>query len=132
MAVAVLAGMCFAGRAHADETLIESLKKACNKELTTFCKGVVPGEGRILACMYAFEPKVSDKCLYAMYDASVQLEAAVTAVKFAATQCKDDLMKYCANVKVGEGRALACLHKNDKNVSDACKDALKQTGLAAQ
>ncbi len=119
------------GRAQAQtsDTLADELKKACNKELTTFCKGVPPGQGRILACLYAFEDKVSDKCMYALYDASLQLEQAVAAVKFAATQCKGDLEKYCANVQVGQGRALACLKKNDKNVSQPCKDALKQTGL---
>ncbi len=118
-----------AGQAQAADTLVDSLKKACNKELTTFCKGVPQGQGRILACLYAFQDKVSDKCIYALYDASLQLEEAVAAVKFAASQCKDDLQKFCANVEIGQGRALACLNKNDKNVSQACKDALKQTGL---
>ena len=117
------------GRAQAQETVVEGLKKACHKELTTFCKGVTPGEGRILACLYAFEDKVSDKCVYAVYDAAAQLEQAATAMKFAASACKDDLQKFCANVKVGQGRALACLGKNEKEVSQACKDALKQTGL---
>ncbi len=115
--------------ARAEETLLGGLKKACHKELTTFCKGVTPGEGRILACLYAFEDKVSDRCIYALYDASTELEQAVTAVKFAASACKDDLQKFCANVKLGQGRALACLGKNEKDVSQACKDALKQTGL---
>jgi hypothetical protein len=118
-----------AGRAQAADTLGDQLKKACNKELTTFCKGVVPGEARILACLYAFEDKVSDKCAYALYDGALQLEQAVGALKFAASQCKDDLLKYCANVEVGQGRALACLKKNEKGVSPGCKDALKQTGL---
>ncbi len=119
------------GRAQAQttDTLADDLKKACNKELTTFCKGVPPGQGRILACLYAFEDKVSDKCMYGLYDASLQLEQAVAAIKFAASQCKSDLDKYCANVQVGQGRGLACLKKNDKNVSQPCKDALKQTGL---
>jgi Cysteine rich repeat len=118
-----------AGGARADDTMVNNLKKACNKELTTFCKGVPPGEGRILACLYAFEDKVSDKCIYALYDASLELKAAVAAVEFAATQCKDDLVKFCGNVKVGEGRGLACMQKNQAAASDQCKDALKQTGL---
>jgi hypothetical protein len=113
----------------AEQSLADSVKSACSKELSTFCKGVVPGEGRILACLYAFEDKVSDKCEYAVYDAAARLEQAATALKYAATQCKDDLAKFCSNVKMGEGRALACLNKNDKNVSEGCKDALKQTGL---
>lgn len=125
MGALLLAG----GRAGAAETLADSIKKACNKELSTFCKGVPQGEGRILACLYAFEDKVSDKCVYAVYDAAAQLEQAATAVKFAASECKADLQKFCADVKPGQGRGLACLDKHDKDVSQACKDALKQTGL---
>ncbi len=125
----LVGALLVAGRAQAAETLADSLRKACNKELTTFCKGVPEGEGRILACLYAFEDKVSDKCIYAVYDASLELEQAVAAIKYAASQCKDDLQKFCANVEVGQGRALACLDKNAKNVSQTCKDALKQTGL---
>jgi hypothetical protein len=117
------------GRAKADQTLADTLKKACNKELTTFCKGVPPGGGRILACLYAFEDKVSDKCIYALYDADLELKQAVAAIEFAATTCKDDLVKFCGNVQVGQGRALACMQKNMKDVSEPCKDALKQTGL---
>jgi len=118
-----------AGRAQAADTMVDGLKKACNKELTTFCKGVPQGEGRILACLYAFEDKVSDKCIYALYDASAQLKAAVAAVEFTASQCKDDLLKFCGDVAVGQGRGLACLQKNEKSMSQPCKDALKQTGL---
>jgi hypothetical protein len=115
--------------ARADESLVEGLKKACHTELTTFCKGVQPGEGRILACLYAFQDRVSGKCTYAIYDAAAQLDQAATALKFAASECKDDLLKYCGNVQVGNGRVKACLDKNEKSLSDKCKDALKQTGI---
>jgi len=125
IAVSLLLG----GKAQAADDLIAGLKKACNKELTTFCKGVQPGEGRILACLYAFEDRVSGKCEYAIYDAAAQLEQAATALKFAAAECKDDLLKYCGNVQVGKGRVKACLDKNEKSLSDRCKDALKQTGI---
>ena len=125
VSVLLLAG----GPAHAEDTIVDSIKKACNKELTTFCKGVPTGEGRVLACLYAFEDKVSDKCVQTVYDAAVQLEQAVAALKFAASQCKTDLQKFCADVRPGEGRGLACLNKHDKDVSQTCKDALKQTGL---
>jgi len=89
--------------ARAEESLVEGLKKACHTELTTFCKGVQPGEGRILACLYAFQDRVSGKCTYAIYDAAAQLDQAATALKFAASECKDDLLKYCGDVKVGNG-----------------------------
>ena len=117
------------GWAQADDSLVEGLKKACHKELTTFCKGVRPGEGRILACLYAFQDRVSGKCEYAIYDAAAQLEQAAVALKFAAAECKDDLLKYCGNVEVGNGRVKACLDKNEKSLSEKCKEALKQTGI---
>ena len=125
----VVAALFMAGRAQAEDSVADKVKKACNKELSTFCKGVVPGEGRILACLYAFEDKVSDACEYAVYDAAAQLEQAATALKFVASQCRADLEKFCGNVQPGQGRALACLNKNEKDVSQTCKDALKQTGL---
>ena len=125
MGTLLLAG----GRALAEEDTIAALRKACQKELSTFCKGVPEGEGRVLACFYAFQDKVSDKCMSALYDASAPLERAVTALKYAASQCKDDLNKFCADVKLGQGRGLACLKKNEKSVSQNCNDALKQTGL---
>ena len=118
-----------AGRVQAEESLVEGLKKACHKELTTFCKGVQPGEGRVLACLYAFQDRVSGKCEYAVYDAAAQLEQAAMALKFAAAECKDDLLKYCGNVEVGNGRVKACLDKNEKSLSEKCKEALKQTGI---
>jgi hypothetical protein len=126
----VLGALLLIGRtALAADTVADNVRKSCSKELSTFCKGVPEGEGRILACLYAFEAKVSDKCVQAVYDAAVQLEQAVTAVKFAANECKADLQKYCADVKLGEGRGLACLNKHDKDVSQTCKDALKATGI---
>jgi hypothetical protein len=117
------------GRAAAQDAMLDAVKKACHTELTTFCKGVVPGEGRTLACLYAFEEKVSDKCVYAVWDAAAELEQAIAAVKFAATQCKSDLQKFCTDVPLGQGRGLACLENNEKAVSQGCKDALAQTGL---
>ena len=42
--------------------------------------------------------------------------------EFAAAECKVDLLKYCGDVKVGNGRVKACLDKNAKSLSDKCKD----------
>ena len=126
----VLGALLLAGwPALAADSIADNIRKSCSKELSTFCKGVPEGEGRILACLYAFEAKVSDKCVQAVYDGAVQLEQAVAALKFAASQCQADFKKFCAEVKPGEGRGLACLNKHDKDVSQTCKDALKATGL---
>src|SRR4030042_6864835 len=85
-----------AAGAWAQYSIIDNVKKACATERMTYCSQVTPGEGRVLACFYAHEDKLSGSCQYALYEAAAELDAFATAVNHLATQCKDDLMKYCA------------------------------------
>lgn len=94
-------------------------------ELTTYCKDVTPGEGRVLACLYAFGDKLSGRCEYSLYDAAAQLERFVAALSYVVNECNDDLVKLCGGVVAGEGRLLECLEKNDAKVSERCKLAIK-------
>ena len=109
--------------------LVETVAKGCEKELAAYCQGVTPGDGRILACLYAHADKLSGQCEYALFDAAAQLERAVAALAYLAYECGDDLEKYCIDVSAGEGRLLDCLNRNEKKVSGRCKQALKATGL---
>lgn len=113
----------------AEKGLVETVSEGCKAELDTYCKAVTPGEGRVLACLYAHGDKISGKCEYALYDAAVQLERAVAALSYVANECADDLDEHCSDVAVGEGRLLRCLEKNDKKVSSRCKQALKDVQL---
>ena len=105
------------------------VQEGCKADIAKFCKDVTQGEGRVLACLYAYGDKLSNRCEYALYDASAQLQRAVTALNYAATECRDDLQKFCSDVKSGEGRLMQCLDKNSAKVSTRCKQALKDTGL---
>jgi len=109
--------------------IVETVATGCKKELAAYCKDVTPGEGRVLACLYAHEDKLSGRCDYALYDAAAQLDRAVNALAYVAEECGDDMDKYCAEVPTGEGRLLDCLEKNEKNINSRCKDALKDTGM---
>jgi hypothetical protein len=121
-AVTVVGNVCAQG-------LIETVANGCQSEITTYCKEVKPGEGRVLACLYAYQDKLSGKCEYALYDAAARLERAVAALSYAAKECEADLVANCASVKAGEGRLLECLDKNEAKVSARCKGALKEVGL---
>jgi len=123
MSFGVVGSLC------AQETLIETIANGCKTEIETYCKAVTPGEGRILACLYAYQDKLSGKCEYALYNAAVRLERAVAALTYVANECEADLAANCSGVKAGEGRLLQCLEKNDAKVSKRCKDALKDVGL---
>jgi hypothetical protein len=111
------------------EGVIDTVATGCIKELAAYCQDVTPGDGRILACLYAHVDKLSGQCEYALFDAAVQLERAVAVLTYLASECGDDLEKLCVDVPADEGRLLDCLNKNEKNVSQRCKQALKDTGL---
>lgn len=112
------------GSAHAAD-IVDTISSGCQKELEKFCNDVTPGEGRILACLYAHQDKLSGQCEYALYDVAVQLERAVAALTYVANECSDDIMKVCEGVRVGQGQILSCLEKNEKELSDRCKQAIK-------
>ena len=114
--------------AWAADNVIDTVAKGCEKELNSYCKDVTPGEGRVLACLYAFSDKLTGQCEYALYDAAVQLERFVAALSYVANECDADLEKFCAEIEVGEGRVLKCLDDNGDKISDRCTQALKDVG----
>jgi len=121
--------LVFGTQVLAAETIVDKVMTGCKKELDTYCKGVTPGEGRLLACLYAYEDKLSGQCEYALYDAAAQLERALTALSYVANECRDDLQKFCSDINPGEGRLMACMDKNEKQLSGRCKQAMKDVGL---
>jgi hypothetical protein len=125
----LLGVLLLATSAFAESDIVRTVKEGCNKEINTYCKTVIPGEGRVLACLYAHSEKLSNRCEYALYDVAAQLERAVAALTYIANECNDDLEKYCAAVRPGGGRLLQCLENNEKKLSDRCKSAAKDVGL---
>jgi hypothetical protein len=133
----VFAGFSITATAFGAETSVEKGMKAaldtftegCQVELTTYCNNVTPGEGRILACLYAYEDKLSPRCEYALYDSVNQLNRMLTNLSYVVNECSDDLDAYCTNIKPGEGRLLDCLNRNEGKVSKRCNTALKDVGM---
>ena len=109
----------------AEKGLVEIVADGCKAEIETYCKDVTPGEGRVLACLYAREDKLSMRCQYALYDASAQLQQAVVALTYLANECRDDLKAFCSGVKPGEGRLIDCIERNKEKISSRCKQAIK-------
>ncbi len=111
------------------DKMVKTVADGCKTEIETYCKNVTVGEGRVLACLYAYEDKLPVQCQYALYDTVWQLEEAIFSLAYVVSECRDDLTKFCSNIQFGEGRVLQCLDKNDAKVSSRCKQALKETGL---
>ena len=109
--------------------LAAQVLEGCSPELTRYCAEVTPGEGRLLACLYAHGDKLSGQCEFALYDAAARLERAINAVTYVASECRSDLEKHCANVEVGEGRVAQCLKDHTSDLSSGCAQALANVGV---
>ena len=119
------AGQAIAGgHAASEDTLVSQVQKGCESEIKDFCSQVTLGEGRLLACFYAHEDKLSGQCQFALYSAAAQLEHAVSALNYVAGQCIDDIETMCPDVQAGEGRILNCLESKGEALSSACRTAI--------
>ncbi len=115
------------------ESIVKIVKTGCETELKSYCSQVTPGRGRIIACLYSHQNKLSRRCDYAVYDAAAQLEQFIHGLSYAALECEDDIEQYCSTEIAGKGRILKCLvEENEEVVSKRCKQAIKDVGLEVE
>ena len=129
LSIAICVTLLFAISAGAEPSLVETVANGCKAEIDTYCKDVIPGQGRMLACLYAHSDKLSGRCEYALYDAAAQLERAVAALSYVVNECAEDLDRFCQGVPAGQGRLLECINKKGAQVSARCREAIKEVGL---
>ena len=103
---------------------VSTVTEGCKAEIESYCSQVTAGEGRLLACFFAHEDKLSGQCQYALYSASAQLEHAISALNYVAGQCQNDMVNLCGDVQLGEGRVVDCLKSKGDEVSAACTQAM--------
>jgi hypothetical protein len=126
LAAALLAA---APGAFALESIVQAVAEGCKSEIENYCSKVTPGEGRVVACLLAHQDKLSGRCDYVLYEGAAQLDRLLTAITYVASECRDDILKHCAKIAVGEGRVAQCLQKNDAQLAKRCKDAIKDTKM---
>jgi hypothetical protein len=127
LCLTVVLGGLIGSSANAQDTLLDHLISACEGDIDKYCSQVTPGEGRILHCMAAYEDQISGQCDYAFYRAATLLEQLSMAISYLAESCAADIETFCSDVEMGEGKILACLESNEKEVSDGCKKAVADT-----
>lgn len=98
--------------------------EACKTELGTHCSQVIPGQSRLLACLYSHGDKLSGQCETALYQAASVLDRAIGAVAYLADQCRNDIDSQCASVSPGQGRIVQCLADHKDVLTPPCTQAI--------
>ncbi len=99
----------------------QSIFESCETDLKAYCGQVTPGNGHIVACLYAPEDTLSDNCDAATEDQSNLLDWFFESVRYVMDQCANDIQKHCADVTFGGGRIFSCLVEKTSSLTDGCK-----------
>ena len=108
------------------QDLIADIQQGCNTEIKQYCSQVTLGEGRLLACFYAHEDKLSNQCIGVLYDAAEVLADAIGTLEDIAEDCGADIEKFCADVEFGDGRIAQCLQANAASLNEDCSEELAE------
>ena len=93
--------------------------KSCKPDIEKFCKGVKPGEGRILECLKENRERLTGECKQTMTEAKEKMKEFQEA-------CKEDAEEFCKDVQPGEGRIMECLKKHEDHISKKCNNMLEK------
>lgn len=106
-----------------------AVKQSCGKELKRQCKGVKEGRGRLLACLYAREDKLSAKCGEVVSASLVRLGEALGALANVRRVCERDALRLCNGVVAGNGNLIGCLTTARRSVSPECNATMDSAFL---
>ncbi len=105
-------GMAISSEDH--DKSMDQKKGACKEDLRKYCKGIIPGGGRLWSCLKSNEDKLSPACKNKM----AHLREKGQEFK---KSCSADAKKHCKGIRPGEGRIVKCLRSNKAKLSEPCK-----------
>jgi hypothetical protein len=113
----------------ADAARSQSIFEVCSSEIKSHCSAVLPGEGRLYACLYANEEKLSDACDEATVDVLDQLDLFFELIRYAKQECAMDIEKHCTGVEMGGGKILSCLKSHSADLRNDCTAVMNKISL---
>jgi hypothetical protein len=99
-------------------TLANADERPCRTDIEKFCPDVNPGGGRMVECLQKHREELSPEC-------KVRGQQVRERIEEAHETCKEDVSKYCGEVRPGEGHILTCLRSHDKDISPDCRASIK-------
>lgn len=106
------------------DTYIAAIGSGCITEISKYCSDVPRGEARLLACLYAHENKLSDRCGTIVMSSLERLGMALGALANVVRVCQADAQRLCNGMIAGNGNLVGCLSTAKQSVSAQCNATL--------
>ncbi len=85
----------------------------CAADAQRLCQGILPGGGRIHACLKSNAGRLSPACQQNLKDAQQR-------AREIHEKCQGDVWQFCQGIRPGQGRILACLKSHEAELSPPC------------
>ena len=115
--------------ADAQTPVVSKVMEACKVEVEVFCDKITPGNGRVLACLYANEDQLSPTCGFNLYQGAGELQKLMGEMNRVAIACKADMETLCGAMSKRASRIGQCLRLQQRALSAPCRDAIEATGI---
>ncbi len=124
------------------EQQMRAIRFTCRHEFANNCRGVPAGGAEAIACLRGIPAKLTPECKTSLAALGDAMPPAVGRLPPVATRapnapvvmtavigraCLRDLLLHCSDIKVGDGRKIACLLERGPALSPLCQAALKIT-----
>jgi len=116
----------------AKQSTIDLLRDACESEVRDLCADVSPGNGRLIACLYANEDMVAPRCNFVLYQSAPELSTMITSLTAMANTCKPDIERLCTDFKPAQGGIAKCLSLHRASLAPTCVEAIEATGVQSK
>lgn len=107
----------------------QSVFESCGEDIASRCKAVTPGDGRVFACLYAHEDKISETCDEVIADVADLLDVFFEIIRYTNQECRADIERHCLDVEIGGGRIYSCLESHKSDLTSDCSAVIGEINM---
>jgi len=107
------------------------LATACGADINRFCSKANLGGGEVAECLERHSDRVSAACKVAAAETGALIRRRSQARASVAQICELDRLKFCGGIQPGDAQILGCMFQARRNLSNACHQALIDSGYEA-